>query len=96
MIKIKYTKISNEDLEKIFISIYADKPNSAKEYLIEMKKYIELLSINPKMGKDCKEKGFKKDCRVLIYDGSYMILYKIYANHINIQRVINTKQNYKG
>ena len=47
------------------------------------------------MGKDCKESGFKRDCRVLYYK-NYTILYKVNINHITIKRVINTKQNYKG
>jgi len=95
MKKIKYTKTSQNDLAKIFILIYADKPVSAKEYLLKIKEYIELLEINPQMGLDCKEKGYNRDCRVLFY-GNYTILYKINKTHISIQRVINTKQNYKG
>ena len=96
MIKIKYTKIASKDLDKIFSIIYEDKPTSAKVYLLKMKAYIELLALNPFMGKDCYEKGFKKECRVVVYDGNYMIFYKIYTRHITIQRILNTKQNYKG
>ena len=96
MTTIKYTKNANKDLDNIFINIYKDKPQSAKEYLLKMKAYVELLGINPFMGKDCRQKGFKKDCRVIIYDAHYMIFYKITTQHITIQRVVNTKQNYKG
>ena len=95
MILIKYTKIAQKDLVKVFTVIYNDKQNTAKEYLVKMKKNIELLSYNPEMGVDCKKKSFKGDCRVLYYE-NYMILYKIYKNYISIKRVINTKQNYKG
>ena len=96
MIKIKYTKNANKDLDKIFITIYKDKPTSAKEYLLKMKAYVELLGTNPFMGQDCHEKGLKKECRVLVYDKHYMIVYKVYTRHISIQRILNTKQNYKG
>ena len=95
MKKIKYTKTSQKDLAKIFVIIYTDKPLSAKEYLLKIKEYIELLEMNPEMGKDCKESGFNRDCRVLYYR-NYTILYKINKTHISVKRIINTKQNYKG
>ena len=95
MKKIKYTKVSQNDLSDIFTLIYADKPLSAKEYLLKLKEYIELLGISPEMGVDCKKKGYKRECRALFY-GNYTVFYKIYQTHISIQRVINSKQNYKG
>ena len=95
MIKLKYTKRSNKDLEAIFIVIYQDKQNSAREYLLKIKNYIALLEENPEMGKDCKESGFNRECRVLYYK-NYTILYKIYKTHISIKRVLSSKQKIKG
>ena len=95
MKKIKYSNISQKDLATIFIRIYADKPNIAKEYLSKIKNYIELLELNPEMGKDCKESGFNRDCRVLYYK-NYTILYKNLKTHISIKRVLSSKQNNKG
>ena len=95
MIKIKYLKASQNDLADIFTLIYKDKPNSAKEYLLKIKKYIELLEENPEMGKDCKESGFHRDCRVLYYK-NYTILYTINKTYISIKRILSSKQNNKG
>jgi len=95
MKKIKYSIASEKDLANIFIIIYQDKQNVAKEYLLKIKGYIELLKTSPEMRKDCIESGFNRDCRVLYYK-NYTILYKIYKTHISIKRVLNSKQNYKG
>ena len=95
MTKVKYTKKSQNDLESIFMLIYQDKPNSAKEYLLKIKNYINLLELNSEMGKDCKESGFNRECRVLYYK-NYTILYKITKTHISVKRVLSSKQNYKG
>ncbi len=95
MTLIRYNKKALKDLDDIYLSIAKDKKSVADEFINQIDDYISLLNANPKMGKDCHKKGLTRDCRALIY-GNYMILYKIYANHISIQRVINTKQNYKG
>jgi plasmid stabilization system protein ParE len=95
MKKIKYLKASILDLENIFQIIYNDKQNAAKEYLVKLKKFIELLEMNPKMGKDCWESGFNRDCRVIYYK-NYIILYKVNKTYISIKRVLSSKQNNKG
>ncbi len=92
---IKYSKKSQKDLESIYCLIAEDKKRAADEFLNSIESYILLLKTNPEMGIECREKGFNRDCRVLFY-GNYTILYKITNTHIAIQRVINTKQNYKG
>ncbi len=95
MTLIKLDKSALKDLEYIFKRINEDKPSIANEYIEKIRSYIKLLETNPEMGKDCKESGFNRDCRVLFY-GNYTILYKINKTQISIKRVINTKQNYKG
>ena len=95
MRSIKLDKIALRDLEDIFQVISQDKPTSANEYMEKIRSYIKLLETSPKMGKDCKESGFNRDCRVLFY-GNYTILYKIYKAHISIKRVLNSKKIYKG
>jgi len=94
MTLIKYNKKAQQDLEDIYLHILKDKKAAADLFVNKIDKYISLLSNNQKMGKECTKIGLKKDCRVLYYK-SYMILYKIYTNHISIKRIINTKQNYK-
>jgi plasmid stabilization system protein ParE len=95
MLSIRYTKRAVADLENIYLIIAQDKKSVAASFVNKIDAYILLLKTNPKMGKDCRQKGYDRDCRVLFYD-SYAIFYKIYKNHISVQRIINTKQNYKG
>ena len=95
MIYIRLDKKALDDLEDIFKVIALDKPMAANEYIEKLRKYINLLSITPEMGKDCRKSGFNRDCRVLFYK-NYTILYKIYKTHISIKRVLSSKQNYKG
>ena len=59
MLEIKYTKKSYKDLEKLFQTIFSDKPTIAFEYINKLKNYIKLLETNPYMGVDCKKKGIK-------------------------------------
>ena len=96
MISIKYNKKALEDLDSIYINIAKDKKSVADSFINKIDNFISLLKANPFMGKDCHEKGLKKECRVLVYDKHYMIVYKVYTRHISIQRILNTKQNYKG
>ena len=95
MLSIRVSKKAKTDLDEIFNLILLDKPMVAKEYIAKLLEYMQLLKLNPEMGIDCKQKGFNRDCRVLYY-GNYTILYRVAISHISIQRVINTKQNYKG
>ena len=95
MIFIKYDKNAIQDLDNIYLTIAKDKKSAAIKFIDDIDKYILLLKINPELGMDCRKKGLNRDCRVLVYR-SYMILYKIYKNHISIKRIINTKQHNKG
>ncbi len=95
MISIRYNKKAKDDLENIYLTIRKDKKSVADEFIGKIDEYILLLSSNPKMGKECRYKGLKQDCRVLFFK-SYMIVYGLYKTHISIKRIINTKQNYKG
>jgi len=95
MILIKYDKKASQDLENIYLTILQDKKSVADRFVNKIDNYILLLKTNPKMGKDCKESGFNRDCRVLYYK-NYTILYKINTTHISIKRILSSKQNNKG
>ena len=95
MISIRLDTKALKDLEQIFYIISLDKPMAASAYVEKIRDYIKLLSITPEMGKDCKESGFNRECRVLYYK-NYTILYKIYKTHISIKRVLSSKQKIKG
>jgi len=95
MTSVRYDKQASRDLEKLYLIILEDKKSAADRFINKIDNYLSLLKTNPEMGKDCKESGFKRDCRVLYYK-NYTILYKIYKTHISIKRVLSSKQNYKG
>ena len=90
--QIKLSKRSFNNLETLYNLVYVDKPIMAVEFKNSLIDFINLLKINPYMGKDCKQRGIQKDCRVLVYKKNYIIIYKVHENHIMIQTIKNTKK----
>ncbi len=95
MMSLKYYKKALEDIEEIFIYIFQDKPDTAKQYIKNLRKRIEILHFFPNLGQDCKTKMINKKCKVLALD-NFLIFYKVNGDVVTIQRVLNQKQNYKG
>jgi len=64
-------------------------------YLVGYEEKIELLRENPSMGTYCKNKGIKRECRVLVYK-SHIVIYKVIddQNKILIIRVFHTSVDY--
>lgn len=89
MLEIRYTKKSYKDQ-----TIFSGKPTIALEYISKLKSYIRLLEINPYMGVDCKNKGIKIACKILIFE-NYNIYYKIEKNYIKILKILNSRQKQK-
>jgi len=54
MHNIRYTKLAENDLASLFQIIYADKPNSAIDFIDRLDMFITLLEDNPYMGIACK------------------------------------------
>lgn len=94
MLEIRYTKKSYKDLEKLFQTIFSDKPTVALEYVNKLKNYIRLLETNPYMGVECKKKDIKIDCKILIFE-NYNIYYKIEKDYIKILKILNSRQKQK-
>ena len=93
MYNIRYRQLAHEDLVSIFDNIYKDKPSVAFKYILKFENKIELLSDNPKLGVECKQKNIHKDCRILIFE-NYLIFYEITENEIIIIRILNSRVNY--
>ena len=91
--QIRYSKNASSFLETLYKTIYEDKPAIAKTFLKDLKGYIELLKVNPYMGRECISKNIQDDCRVIIYKKNYVIVYKISKEKIFIKTIKNTKQN---
>ena len=89
---IKYTQKALISLENIFENIHKDKPNSAREFVTKIKESIENLSTMPYLGKECKYKKIKGECRIYVFKRNYLIVYQIMQDYILIRDIINTKQ----
>jgi len=90
--QIKLSKRAFNNLETLYNLVYVDKPTVAVEFKNSLIDFINLLKTNPYMGRDCKQRGIQKDCRVLVYKKNYIIIYKVHENHIMIQTIKNTKK----
>lgn len=91
MLNIRYTKKAFKDLDRLFKTIFSDKPLVALEYVNKLREYIKLLETNPNMGVDCKKKAIKVDCKILIFE-NYNIYYTIEKDYIKILTILNSKQ----
>ena len=83
MFSINYSKQAEIDLEDAISYIAKENVQNALNYLKNYENKIELLSLNPYMGVECKNKLIKRDCRILIYE-SHIIIYNIDENLENI------------
>ena len=95
MHNIRYTKLAEDDLSSLFQLIYADKPNSAVDFIDKLDTFITLLEENPYMGIACKEKNISQDCRVLIYE-EYLIFYTVKEDEVVIIRILNSHHDYEN
>ena len=57
MYSVKFSEIANQDLVDIFDLIAKDKPSIAIEYIDKLETMIDLLSDNPRLGVECKNKN---------------------------------------
>jgi len=94
MHNIRYTKLAEDDLASLFQIIYADKPNSAIDFIDKLDIFITLLEDNPYMGIACKKKNISQDCRVLIYE-NYLIFYTVSDDEVVIIRILNAHYDYE-
>ena len=93
--RIKYTEQAREDLDEIAGYISQDSIQRAIDYLYKLKNKIKLLTISPYMGLECKTKGLKQDCRIMVIE-KYLIFYTFDDDLIQIKRILHHSVNYKG
>ena len=85
MAVIKRTVQADEDLIAIWMYIAQDNPTAADKLLNQIEKKFHLLASNPYLGP--ARKDIAEDCRYSPV-GSYLILYRIILNGIEVVRVI--------
>jgi len=95
MFSIKYSNQAILDLKEAIRHISIDSEQNALDYLLRYEKKIELLSMNPLMGTECKNKSIKRDCRVLVHE-SHILIYEINKNRneILIIRIYHSSVDY--
>jgi plasmid stabilization system protein ParE len=76
MHNIRYSNQAQLDINEAIEHIASQSVQNALEYLRRYEEKIELLSLNPHMGIECKNKRIKRDCRVLVH-ASHIVIYKI-------------------
>ncbi|MGM0518907.1 MAG: type II toxin-antitoxin system RelE/ParE family toxin [Campylobacterota bacterium] len=95
MYKIHYSNEAESDLDNAISHIADESVENALNYLARYERKVELLSLNPFMGVECKNKLIQRDCRVLVNE-SHIIVYKVLEDkrEIFLIRIFHTSVNY--
>ena len=93
--QIRLLSIAEEDFTEIISFIAADNPTAADAIASDIEKNLELLSINPNLGRIPREEELRNlGYRYLIVK-NYLIFYTIEARTIFIHRILHGARNYK-
>ncbi|MGZ5208287.1 MAG: type II toxin-antitoxin system RelE/ParE family toxin [Sulfuricurvum sp.] len=92
--RIKYTERAREDLDEIARYISQDSIQKAIDYLYKLRNKIKLLTVSPYMGLECRTKGLKHDCRIMVIE-KYLVFYTFDNDLIQIKRIFHHSVNYQ-
>jgi len=93
--QIRLLSIAEEDFTEIISFIAADNPTAADAIASDIEKNLELLSINPNLGRIPREEELRNlGYRYLIVK-NYLIFYTIEERTIFIHRILHGARNYK-
>ena len=93
--RIRLLRIAEEDFTEIVSFIAADNPGAAGTFADKIEKNLELLSINPNLGRIPREEEIRNlGYRYLIVE-NYLIFYTIKEKTIFIHRILHGARNYK-
>lgn len=93
MYEIKRAPQANIDLYKIYNYIFFDlaNPIAADNFKVKILKSISYLKYFPYMGKKLSNSNIR-----FIYFKNYLILYSVRNQSVEIQRILNKRQNLKN
>ena len=93
MVKIIYNKKAKIELENAYnyIFFYLANPIAANNFRVGLLKSISNLQIFPFMGKRYNKTEFR-----FIYFKNYLIFYSVKDQNVEIQRILNKRQNFKN
>jgi toxin ParE1/3/4 len=90
-VKLVWTREAIRDLIEARSYVELDNPKAAAELATRILKAAERLIKNPELG----QKGRLAGTREIIVSGtSYLIPYRLHADHIEVLRVFHTKREY--
>ena len=91
--KIVWTEPSRQDLREIFAYIAEENPRAATAFLSEIKRRVEVLQNNPKLGR----KGRVEGTRELVLSGThYLLPYRVKKQQVQILAVFHTSKKWPG
>ena len=94
--EIRLLKIAEEDFTEIVTFIAADNVNAANKLANKIEKNLELLSVNPKLGRVPRDEEIRNlGYRYLIVD-NFVIFYTIEGRTILIHRILHGARNYRS
>ncbi len=93
---IVYTRQAEEDLDSIFEYISENSMANALAQIRKIQSAIENLLEFPYLGINCRSKGIKRDCRILIFE-KYLIFYQVEKDDDNIKilRILHGARKYQ-
>lgn len=93
MVKIIYNKRAKIELQNAYNYIFFNLANPivANSFKVKILKSISYLEYFPYMGKKISNSNIR-----YIYFKNYLILYSINNHNVEIQRILNKRQNFKN
>src|SRR3989337_2091496 len=93
--QVRLLSIAEEDFTEVISFIAADNPTAADAVADKIEKNLELLSVNPNLGRTPREEEIRNlGYRYLIVQ-NYLIFYTIEEKIIFIHRILHGARNYK-
>ena len=94
--QVRFLKIAEEDFLEIVSYVAADNVTAAENLALKIEKNLELLTVNPKLGRIPREEEIRNlGYRYLIIQ-NYLIFYTIEEKTILIHRILHGARNYKA
>lgn len=93
--QIRLLRIAEEDYTEIISFIASDNPTAAEAIADKIEKNIELLSVNPMLGRIPRDEDIKNLGYRYIIVQNYIVFYTIEERTIFIHRILHGARNYK-
>ena len=94
--QIRLLKVAEEDFTEIISFIAAENPKAAETTATKIEKNLELLLVNPLLGRVPRDEDIKMLGYRYLIVSNYIIFYTIEEKTIYIHRILHSAQNYKA